>query len=472
MVFSSLAFLVFLPAFLAVDALLRRGDVRVRNAWLLLASAFFYAWWDWRYLGLIGFSTLLDYSVGLGIHSATSEQSRRRWLGLSLLGNLGLLATFKYLGFFVASAATALASVGIEAHLPTLKILLPVGISFYTFQTLSYTIDVYRRRLEPTRDLLTFAVFVTFFPQLVAGPIERASALLPQLTKGAAPSRAMIERGLALCVWGLYKKVAVADQLAPLVDGVFKGTTADPSGLDVGLSLYAFALQIYGDFSGYTDMARGVALLLGIELSLNFNLPYFATNPSDLWRRWHISLSLWLREYLYFSLGGSRGGQWLTARNLLLTMLLGGLWHGAAWNYILWGAFHGGLLVLWHRYEAVHGEVSWSGWRAVAATLGMFHLTVLGWLFFRATSAAQIGQLGGLLLTDLSVTAHTGDMAWSLLSVSWFLVLWQLVQWRTGDLEVALKLPWFAKVAFYAYLLLETSRYLGGASARFLYFQF
>ena len=473
MLFNSLDFLIFfsvlVPAYYAVGRVL---DTRAQNLLLLVGSYYFYAYWDVRFLSLILLSTVVDYLVGIRVHAASEDRIRRRWLWLSVSVNLGLLAIFKYLGFFVDSFVDLVEAFGFAAHRPTLGILLPVGISFYTFQTMSYTIDIYRRRLEPTERFLDFALFVAFFPQLVAGPIERARDLLPQLQGPRVFSLERVGAGLHLMVWGMFKKVFVADQVATVVNPVFAGEV-EVSGVDLYIVLVAFAMQIYGDFSGYTDIARGVAKVMGIDLRLNFNLPYIAKHPSEFWERWHISLSSWLREYLYFSLGGNRRGTFNTYRNLMLTMLLGGLWHGAAWNFVIWGAFHGGILMIWHRIQRQIGrDYAWTWLQSAVAMVTMFQLTLIGWLFFRATSASQIGALLTTLFTDPSVSVNTAAWAGHVLYYCWFLWVVQLCQWRSGDLDWIRRQGAFVQAAFYLYCLLGIAQFFGGPAAEFLYIQF
>ncbi len=417
MLFNSWTFLAFILPVLGLYHCLGR---RRQNQVLLVASYTFYGAWDWRFLSLIWLSTLVDYVVGLRLARARDPVHKRRLLILSLLVNLGMLGFFKYCNFFVESGTDLLAALGWEFLAPRLDIVLPVGISFYTFQTLSYTLDVHRGRLQACRDPLDFALFVAFFPQLVAGPIERAAALLPQMQQPRRTSADQWVEGLWLILWGLFKKVVVADNLAVFVDAVFSG--GELGFWRVLLGTYAFAYQIYGDFSGYSDIARGLAKLMGFELLLNFQQPYLATDPSDFWRRWHISLSTWLRDYLYIPLGGNRRGPGRTYLNLMLTMLLGGLWHGARWNFVLWGAYHGGLLALHRRF--FHGRSRWPRW---LRQLGMFHLTCLGWLFFRATSLAQIRQLLGAFASNFSVDAATLRFLPQLLLLP--ALLWSVEAW-------------------------------------------
>ena len=395
MLFNSWAYLAFLPTVFAIHwAVPSQHRAKV----LLLASAVFYGLWDIRFLGLMGLSILVDYVAALKMTSADTEPRRRRWLLASVLTNLGILGLFKYFDFFSSSFARLLQSAGLHqlGEDPLLlHVVLPVGVSFYTFQSMAYTIDVYRRQLQPTRNLLHFALYVSFFPQLVAGPIERAKTLLPQLIGSRKLGDVRWRAAWWLMTWGLFKKLVIADNLSPLVGRCLD--TGSVTGLALTVGLLLFAIQILCDFSGYTDLARGSALLFGIELRTNFKLPYFAVSPSDFWRRWHISLSTWLRDYLYISLGGNRAGRWKTKRNLLLTMLLGGLWHGAAWNFVLWGAYHGLLLVI---YQGLGN----AGWRLkrTPLTSGLrgtvfFLLTLVGWGFFRAQQPGQLGQFGQAL---------------------------------------------------------------------------
>jgi D-alanyl-lipoteichoic acid acyltransferase DltB (MBOAT superfamily) len=383
MSFTSPAFVVFFLLFFWLWPGLRG---RPRQLFLLAASYLFYASWSAPLLLLLLASTLLDFSVARAIDRSDDPTRRRQLLGLSLLGNLGVLACFKYYNFFADSAAAGLHALGLEVSAPTLAIVLPVGISFYTFQTLGYTIDVYRRKLAPCASPLDFALYVAFFPQLVAGPIERAGHLLPQLQSLASPSPPRPDlSGFGLIALGAFKKVVIADNLAPIVDAVY----ADPAHAwapALWFATYAFAFQIYCDFSGYSDIAVGVARLMGVSLSHNFRAPYAATGPADFWRRWHISLSTWLRDYLYIPLGGNRSGRWRAARNLLLTMLLGGLWHGAAWHFVLWGAYHGLLLVIFRAglWDSLNARLPLRPLVALIRWFVFFHLTCLGWALFRA----------------------------------------------------------------------------------------
>ena len=400
MLFNSLAFLVFFPTFFAAY-LATRGRLRL---WLtLVASYFFYAWWNWRLLPLLWFQTGLDFFVARRLHGMTDSSARRRLLALSLGTNLSLLGFFKYFHFGIESARLALRAVGVDVPEVTLAIVLPVGISFYTFQSMSYVIDVYRGEIEPEPSLLRFATAVAMFVHLVAGPIVRARHLLPQLRSDRVFDAEVATAGFEQALWGFFKKVAIADSLAPLVDPQF-AAPALHDGVSLLLAVYLYAFQIYCDFSGYTDIALGLAKVLGYDLGVNFDRPYFATSFSDFWRRWHISLSSWLRDYLYISLGGNRRGVARTYANLLVTMLIGGLWHGASWTFVAWGGLHGLYLV---GERALRPALS----RGVArlrvprwavdllAGLAVFHAVSFAWIFFRAQSfgaaAAVIRGIAG-----------------------------------------------------------------------------
>jgi alginate O-acetyltransferase complex protein AlgI len=470
MVFNSLEFVVF---FAAVYALYRVLPHRPQNWLLLVASYYFYAAWDWRFLSLLIGSTVVDYSVALYLGRRHDDAHRRRVLWISIAFNLGVLGFFKYYGFFAENLRVLLDTAGIGVSLPTLQVVLPIGISFYTFMTLSYVIDVYRREIAPTRDLLDFAVFVAFFPHLVAGPILRASSLIPQIAHPRRPTRAQMSDGAWLVGWGLVKKVLVADNLARIADAVFANPA--PSALEVLVGVYAFAFQIYGDFSGYTDIARGISKWMGIELNLNFLFPYFVRSPQAFWKHWHISLSTWLRDYLYVPLGGNRGSRARTYRNLMITMILGGLWHGAAWPFVIWGVYQGALLVV-YRWA---GE-RWQGARWIAALDGpagrilgwavMFHLTCYGWLIFRADSASTIGRMTAALgRWDGSVPA-TLALEWLFYSAP-LLLVHGYEAWRR-DLHAVPSLPLlprYVTVVGLAYLTLLFGEFGG---SQFIYFQF
>ena len=391
-IFNSLTFLVF---FGIVLLLYFRLGHRGQNWMLIIASYVFYGWWDYRFLGLLLFTTFFDYFCALWIEGQTNPAKRRLLLASSMTVNLGVLCVFKYFNFFAESLQHSLGLLGITLSFPMLHVVLPVGISFYTFLSMSYTIDVYRRHLRATHNPTDFMLYVAFFPHLVAGPIVRASILLPQCQKPRKIIPEEVANGLWLILMGYVKKVVVADRLAQVVNWGFSRGGPPFADANSWLVIYAFAFQIYSDFSGYTDIARGLSKLMGFELVINFRAPFLVTNPSDFWRNWHISLSTWLRDYLYIPLGGNRKGRLKTYRNLMITMLLGGLWHGAGAAYVLWGLYHGCLLACqraWHDLVGPRLRPMPQNCAIVAMAkngllvLVFFHLTCLGWLLFRAGS--------------------------------------------------------------------------------------
>jgi len=430
--FNSAEFLFFLPVTLLLYALVF-NQRRSRELVMLAASYFFYMSWNWKYAGLIALSTFVDYFVGLALGKYKNTVTRRALLITSLVVNLGLLGLFKYFNFFLDMGRQSLSLFGVDVALFQHELLLPVGISFYTFQTLSYTIDLYRRRIEPERDLIKFAVFVSFFPQLVAGPIVRASHFLPQMARLPKVTSERFTSGAALVFRGLIKKIFIADLLASLaVDDVFANPGAFSS-IDLLLALYGYTFQIYNDFSGYSDVAIGVARMMGFDLPMNFNRPYLAQNVREFWTRWHISLSTFLRDYLYIPLGGNRASKGRTSVNLMITMLLGGLWHGAAVNFLLWGAYHGLLLMLF-RGEGRKSSARGFGGRLLRR-VWCFHLVIIGWLFFRisdwdrlvlyvdglrqGTMASEVGPLYvGVLL--LAAIIHFFPKTWIDSAADWF----------------------------------------------------
>lgn len=403
MLFPTIAFAVFFAIVLTANWALVRRPVTWR-LFMLGASWFFYGWWDVRFVALLAGSTLVNQVLARRIAASDDDRARRRTLALAVVANLGVLGFFKYYGFFVESAEGLLHGLGLQANLPLLQLVLPVGISFFTFQALSYVIDVHRRRIEPTT-MLRFGVYLSFFPQLVAGPIVRASEFLPQLDEPRDPARVDGARGFRLIAAGLFKKVVIADTLAThLVDRVF-ATPADFSAPEILVGVYGYAVQIYCDFSAYSDIAIGCALLMGLRFPDNFDSPYIARSLQEFWRRWHMTLSRWLRDYLYVPLGGSRKGRVRTYRNLGITMVLGGLWHGASWMFVLWGGLHGGWLAAerWVRERRAtaleragvgKGDDNGVGWLGrLAQRLVIFHFVCLGWILFRSDSMGTVGEI-------------------------------------------------------------------------------
>jgi len=475
MVFNSLPFLVFIGLFFPLYFAVRG---RTRLFLCLVASYVFYAWWDWRFLGLILTSTLIDYLIGLRLKTE-SDSSKRKWLlRLSVIMNLGFLGFFKYFNFFVESFQAMLLSLGLEPDIHTLHIILPVGISFYTFQSMSYTIDVYNKKIPVERDFLRFATFIAFFPQLVAGPIVRARELLPQFGEDIRFEWNRFSFGLAQVLWGFFKKVAVADSLAPFVDQCFSAPESF-SAIHLSLGVFFYAFQIYCDFSGYSDIAIGLARIMGFDFPDNFRTPYFSKNFSEFWTRWHITLSSWLRDYLYIPLGGNRHGTFNTYRNLMLTMLLGGLWHGASWVFVFWGFLHGMYLV----GQRLFGE----SYSKLLQTLNVptflqnginilfvFLLTCVAWVFFRSpdfsTAITILGKIGAMenLAPGSIINKFVATKGIFLIG---FLLTAEITNFRFNWYEKSVHRPVFRLAAFA--LLLWLIAFFGtfGANA-FIYFQF
>ena len=469
MLLNSLPFAAFFAVFYVLYVTLKG---RAQTLVLLLASYVFYGLWDYRFLLLLLATTLTDFVCGWGLGRDHRIWVRRALLLLSLGVNLGVLFFFKYFHFFADNAVQLLHAIGFSPDPITLKILLPVGISFYTFRSLTYTVDIYRRQANPTRNLLDYAVFVSFFPQLIAGPIERARTFLPQISAERRITYPMVGEGAWLILFGLFKKVVVADNMAVMADAFFK-QPGDYPGLGAWLGIYAYTLQIYGDFSGYTDLARGTSRLLGFEPAPNFRMPYFATNPPDFWRRWHISLSTWLRDYLYISMGGNRGGTLRTYRNLFMTMLLGGLWHGAAWNFVLWGAYHGMALVL-HRLllliwpvqprDGTRGRVT-----ALVKILAMLHIAAFGWILFRIES---LSKLPDILHAMTQFALSSPEWAVVIAVYAAPLLLVDFLQERSGNMGVVKTYPPAVRLLVYGVLLFYVLACGRVEGFQFIYAQF
>lgn len=467
MLFNSVQFALF---FVAVLALHWAARPRWRNPILLAASYLFYGMWDWRFLGLLLVSTIVDYSVARMLEGDRSERVRKALLATSIAVNLGILGFFKYANFFADGFVDLAGSVGLAPGQFTLAVVLPVGISFYTFQTMSYSIDVYRRRLEPCRNIVDFATYVAYFPQLVAGPIERAHNLLPRLQRtDRTIGRAQIESGLGLILLGLVKKVVLADGVASIADKAF----TDPASLSflaVAAGVLAFSIQIYGDFSGYTDIARGVSRLLGVELLVNFRQPYLARNITEFWRQWHISLSNWLRDYLYIPLGGNRRGRTLTIVNLVITMLLGGLWHGASWNFVVWGGLHGLYLVAHRVTRAGRVSTDLPGWRdlpAIGLTFGVVSMT---WIFFRAADFGTAADVFRGLAFQSGFTDR-GDLFLVVLTFIAMVGIDVMTRFSLATPALLRQRPTLAG-AMVSTALLSLVLFSGGVPRPFVYFQF
>lgn len=395
MFFNSIDFAVFLPIVFILYWFVIKKSLRLQNLLIVVASYVFYGWWDWRFLSLVLFSTMVDYFVARKLRFEEHPSTRKLLLWISVVVNLGFLGFFKYYNFFLENFIASFTFFGGEIQSNSLNIILPVGISFYTFQTLSYTIDVYRRKLEPTRDFIAFSAFVSFFPQLVAGPIERATNLLPQFYTRRKFDYNQAADGMRQILWGLFKKIVIADNCAIYANEIFNNS-AEYSGSTLVLGALFFAFQIYGDFSGYSDIAIGTSRLFGFQLMRNFNYPYFSRDIAEFWRRWHISLSTWFRDYLYIPLGGSRGGSWMQIRNIFIIFVVSGFWHGANWTFIVWGGLNAVFflpLLLTKRnrsnLDAVAQGKFFPNAREILSISFTFGLTLLAWIFFRAENISH-----------------------------------------------------------------------------------
>jgi alginate O-acetyltransferase complex protein AlgI len=473
MVFNSIPFLVFIALFFPIYYLLK-GKARL---WFILISSYiFYGWWDWRFLGLIGFSTCMDFYLSFLIQRQTDPVKRKQALMMSIIINLTFLGFFKYFNFFVDSAVTMLGYFGYAENYDVLNIILPIGISFYTFQSMSYTIDVYRRTIEPEPSFLRFAAFIAFFPQLVAGPIVRAVTFLPQMRKDHKFEWSNFQLGFAQVLLGFAKKLVIADSVAPFVDAIFGAPEAYSSlVLIIGVVFYSF--QIYCDFSGYSDIAIGLAKMLGFEFPVNFNLPYFSKSFSEFWERWHISLSSWLRDYLYIPLGGNRNGKFQTYRNLMLTMLLGGLWHGANYTFIIWGFLHGFFLIVQRLITNVKKKLGLefhSAFNTIFSIVIVYSFTCLTWIYFRSpdietahTVIRGIVSFDNFSFADLPYKFEITKGAFLIMILLFFEVLSTRIDYGT----VTLRSPAFRLVSYAAILWLIA---LMGSfiDSQFIYFQF
>lgn len=482
MLFNSIQFAVFLPIVFFLYWFVASKNLKLQNILLLASSYFFYACWDYRFLFLLIFSTLLDYYSGIKISVSVSKGCKRFWFWLSIIINLGFLAVFKYYNFFAGSLADALSQVGIHANFWTLKVILPVGISFYTFHGLSYTIDIYNDKIKPESNFIDYSVFVSFFPLLVAGPIERATHLLPQIQKKRTFDYLKAVDGLKQILWGLFKKIVIADNCAEFANLIFNNP-ADYSGSTHVLGALFFTFQIYCDFSGYSDIALGVARLFGIELLRNFAFPYFSRDIAEFWRRWHISLTTWFRDYLYIPLGGSRGGKWMKIRNTFIIFLVSGFWHGANWTFLVWGALNAlyflpSLLLDKNRVHlnTVAEGRSLPTLRELILMITTFSLTVFGWIFFRAQDIHYaISYIGKIFSRSLfSNPAFPGlSLAVPAIIATVFLILFEWVG-RTDQYAIQNFMNNWAKPNRWIIytILIFTILIYGGKEQQFIYFQF
>lgn len=482
MLFNSIDFFIFLIISFALYWGIFVKKIASQNIYLLVISYVFYGWWDWRFLFLIAFSSFIDYTSGLKISRSTSQKEKKRWLGLSLLVNLGFLGFFKYFNFFADSFSEAFNSIGYQFDALTLDIILPVGISFYTFQTMSYSIDVYRGKLEPCKDPVMFFAFVSFFPQLVAGPIERATNLLPQFYKKRRFDYDKAISGLKLILWGLFKKVVIADYCSIVVNSVFENYQ-DVSSSALILGAVCFAFQIYGDFSGYSDIAIGTARLFGFDLMTNFKMPYFARDIAEFWRKWHISLSTWFRDYLYIPLGGSKFGKWITLRNIAAIFLVSGFWHGANWTFIVWGAIHAVLYIPLFLFNLNRNNLddqtgllpSFKNMFSMAYT---FISVTIAWVFFRAETVGSAFEYIGYMFTKpFGKIGVVGEATYNM----WFIWIGLLIglEWLSKNdqnpfllikkYKVALPIRY---VIYILFIILVFTKYMENQQTEFIYFQF
>jgi D-alanyl-lipoteichoic acid acyltransferase DltB (MBOAT superfamily) len=476
MLFNSLDFAIFLPIVFFLYWFVTQKNLKLQNALIVVASYVFYGWWDWRFLSLIIFSTVVDYLIGQRLRTEDKQSKRKVLLWTSIIVNLGFLGFFKYYNFFLENFVDAFSLFGMQINANSLNIILPVGISFYTFQTLSYTIDVYRKKLEPTKDFMAFSAFVCFFPQLVAGPIERATNLLPQFYKKRTFDYTKSVDGMRQILWGLFKKVVIADNCAEFANQIFNNS-ADMNGSTLVLGAIFFTFQIYGDFSGYSDIAIGTSRLFGFDLKQNFATPYFSRDIAEFWRRWHISLSTWFRDYLYIPLGGSRGGTWMKVRNTFAIFLVSGFWHGANWTFIIWGALNAIYflpLLLTNNNRKNLGVVAEGkilpSFRDLFSMLTTFMLTLFAWIFFRAENVNHaLSYIKGIFLNDFfSIPTYRPRYLF-------FLILFFLIiEWCGRENKFSIeKIYLYSKVRFFFYILILFMIYtFWGGDQTFIYFQF
>jgi alginate O-acetyltransferase complex protein AlgI len=479
MLFNSLNFAVFLVAVFTLYWFFTNKNLKLQNLLLLVSSYFFYACWDWRFLFLLIFSTLLDYFTGIQIPQAKNRHLKKFWFWLSISVNVGFLGVFKYYNFFAASFAQAISHLGLQINPWSLKVILPVGISFYTFHGLSYVIDIYKGRIKPERNFIIYSVFVSFFPLLIAGPIERATHLLPQIRQQRIFNYSKAIDGLRQILWGLFKKIVIADQCAEYANTIFNNAN-DYSGSAHVLGALFFTFQIYCDFSGYSDIAIGTAKLFGIDLLRNFAFPYFSRNIAEFWRRWHISLSTWFRDYLYIPLGGSKVGVWLKVRNIFIIFLVSGFWHGANWTFIVWGLLNAlyimpSILLNTNRsnLDIVAQGKYFPSMKELVSMIITFSLTVFAWIFFRAKSLEDAAHYIARIFSRSLFTIP--NIKPSLL-VYLFTAIFLVVEWLGREQQYAianleLKLPKVARWAIY-YSIVLAILYFAGAEQQFIYFQF
>jgi alginate O-acetyltransferase complex protein AlgI len=482
MLFNSIDFAVFLPVVFFLYWFAAHRNLKLQNVLIVVASYVFYGWWDWRFLSLILFSTGVDYAVGMKLGHEAHPTKRKVLLWISILVNLGFLGVFKYYNFFVDNFIAAFSLFGTEFQAYSLDVILPVGISFYTFQTLSYSIDVYRRKLDPTRDFIAFSAFVSFFPQLVAGPIERATNLLPQFYARRSFDYASAVDGVRQILWGLFKKIVIADNCAVYANMIFDNST-EYGGSTLVLGVLFFTFQIYGDFSGYSDIAIGTSRLFGFRLMRNFAFPYFSRDIAEFWRRWHISLSSWFRDYLYIPLGGSRGGMWMKVRNTFAIFLVSGFWHGANWTFLVWGALNAlyFLPLLLAKKNRSHLETIAQGKllpgsRELLYMLVTFGLTVLAWIFFRAENIGHAMEYISQILSPTLLEFPRFEGMNKALQTGILVLFFVLVEWMGREQQYAIErlgLTWKRPLRYAMYYAIVIAIFwFKGDEQQFIYFQF
>lgn len=482
MLFNSIDFAIFLPIVFFLYWFVTNKNLKLQNALIVLVSYFFYGWWNWNFLLLILLSTIVDYIVCRFLKFEENKLKRKLLLWVSIVVNLGILGFFKYYNFFLDNFITAFSFFGSDIKANSLNIILPVGISFYTFQTMSYTIDVYRKKIEPVNDFIVFSAFVSFFPQLVAGPIERASHLLPQFNKKRTFKYSKAVDGLRQILWGLFKKIVIADNCAEFANLIFNNSS-DYSGSTLVLGALFFTFQIYGDFSGYSDIAIGTSRLFGFDLMQNFNFPYFSRDIAEFWRRWHISLSTWFRDYLYFPLGSSRGGTWMKITNTFLIFIVSGFWHGANWTFIAWGALNAIyflplLLTNSHRnYIGIVAQGSkLSSAKELLFMLLTFGLTVLAWIFFRAENIEHaLSYISQIFSSSLFTFPEFEGMIKALTTII-LILFFILIEWQGREKQYAIEhfgSKWKQPLRYMFYYFIIIIIFLfGGKEQQFIYFQF
>ena len=484
MLFNSLNFAVFLPIVFFLYWFVANKNLKTQNVLLLLSSYFFYACWDWRFLFLLFFSTFLDYFTGIKMSESNTKKGKQFWFWLSIIINLGFLGVFKYYDFFALSFAEAISNFGLQVNPATLNVILPVGISFYTFHGLSYVIDIYYERIKPEKNFIEYGVFVSFFPLLVAGPIERATHLLPQIKSKREFDYSRVVDGMRQILWGLFKKIVIADSCANFANEIFQNQT-DYSGSTLILGALFFSFQIYGDFSGYSDIALGTARLFGIDLLRNFAFPYFSRDIAEFWRRWHISLSSWFKDYLYIPLGGNKGGTWIKVRNTFIIFIVSGFWHGANWTFIIWGllnAFYILPLIIFKKnrnnIDIVAQGKNLPNLKEIFSIGMTFSLTVFAWIFFRSESVTLAFEYIAEIFSKSTLSIPYFSGIGTSIPVVIFIILFFTIEWIGRENEFAIQkigLQWkrIVRWSFYSFLVISIYYFsFNSSNQQFIYFQF